>query len=71
MMATITNAETLEARTNGGTTRFLFRFTLDTGEVHLRRAWVPSSTDETQERTRRGNMLLDELAEAEINGELG
>jgi len=64
-MATIITAETIESRVEGGTRKFLFRYTLNNGEVHTRRAWVPDGTDETTERTFRGNMMLGEQAEAE------
>ena len=71
MMATITQATTLEARQHGNTMRYLFRFTLDNGEVHERRAWVPVGTDEAEERTYRGNLCLEEQAAAEIEQVLG
>lgn len=70
-MSSITQAETRYKQVRGGTTRYGFRYTLDNGEVHDRIAWVPSSVDEVAERTTRGQMLLDELAQAEINGVLG
>ena len=70
-MATITNAETVEARPSGSTIRYLFRFTLSNGEVHQRRAWVPSTTNEVTERTFRGSLLLEELASAEADRLMG
>lgn len=70
-MSSITQAETRYKQVRGGTTRYGFRYTLDNGEVHDRIAWVPSSVDEVTERTTRGQMLLDELAQAEIAKVLG
>lgn len=70
-MSTITQAETRYKQIRGNTTRYGFRYTLDNGEVHDRIAWVLSSVDEVTERTARGQMLLDELAQAEINEVLG
>ncbi len=64
-MATITLSETLEARKSGSICKYLFRYTLDFGEVHIRRAWVPDTVDEATERTTRGVLMLQELAEAE------
>jgi hypothetical protein len=64
-MAIITNAETVEARQSGSIRKYLFRYTLDNGEVHIRRAWVSQAVDETTERNARGVMMLAELAEAE------
>ncbi len=70
-MATITNSETVEASVSGSITKYLFRYTLSNGEVHQRRAWVPSSTDEVTERTYRGNLMLEELADQETTRLLG
>lgn len=70
-MATITEAVTVEAVPRGGTVRYRFRYTLDTGETHERRAWVPTSTDEATERDARGAALLEELARSEVNEVLG
>lgn len=70
-MSTIVDAVTRYKQVRGGTTRYGFRYTLDNGEVHDRIAWVSSSIDETTERDARGTLLLDELAQAEINGLLG
>lgn len=64
-MSTITNAETLEARAQGSIVKYVFRYTVSTGEVHTRRAWVPNTVNEVTERTARGEYLLYELAEAE------
>jgi hypothetical protein len=70
-MATIVTAETLQATVHGGTVRYLFQYTLDNGEIHRRRAWVPVNTNEATERTARGNALLNELANEEIGQVLG
>lgn len=70
-MSSITQAETRYKQVRGGTTRYGFRYTLDNGEVHDRAAWVPSTVDEVTERNARGQMLLDELAQAELNEVLG
>ena len=70
-MATITNSETVEARVAGSITKYLFKYTLSNGEVHQRRAWVPSTTNEDTERTFRGNLMLEELAAAETDRLLG
>lgn len=70
-MSTIVDAVTRYKQVRGGTTRYGFRYTLDNGEVHDRIAWVSSSIDETTERDVRGTLLLDELAQAEIDGLLG
>ena len=66
-MATITNAVTISKQARGTTTRYRFRYTLDNGDVHERNAWVSSTIVEADERTARGTMMLDELAQAEIN----
>lgn len=67
-MAAIVSSETkaTEVRQNG-ITRYRFRYVVDTGETRERIAWVPSATDEATERTFRGNLLLQELADAEFN----
>ena len=70
-MSTIVDAVTRYKQVRGGTTRYGFRYTLDNGEVHDRIAWVSSSIDEATERDARGVLLLDELAQAEIDGLLG
>jgi hypothetical protein len=70
-MATIVSSETRYKQVRGNTTRYGFRYTLDNGEVHDRIAWVESSVDEAVERDARGQMMLDELAQAEISGVLG
>lgn len=70
-MASITQATTVAAVPHGSTMRYRFRYVLNNGETHERIAWVPSGTSETEERDRRGQMALAELAEAEIARELG
>lgn len=70
-MSTIVDAVTRYKQVRGNTTRYGFRYTLDNGEVHDRIAWVSSSIDEAAERDARGVLLLDELAQAEIDGLLG
>ena len=70
-MSTIVSAVTKYKQVRGATTRYGFRYTLDNGEVHDRIAWVPSTTDEVTERDARGQMMLDELAQAEIREVLG
>lgn len=70
-MSAIVEAVTRYKQLRGNTTRYGFRYTLDNGEVHDRIAWVPSETDEVTERNARGVMLLDELAQAEIQQVLG
>lgn len=70
-MSTIIEAVTRYKQVRGGTTRYGFRYTLDSGEVHDRIAWVSSETDEATERDARGVMLLDELARREIEEILG
>lgn len=70
-MSTIVSAVTKYKQVRGGTTRYGFQYTLDNGEVHDRIAWVPSTVSEATERDARGQMLLDELAQAELNEVLG
>jgi len=70
-MASIVSAETAEAIVSGSTVRYLFRYVLDIGETHERRVWVHMSVDGTAERTARSNLLLDELAQAEVGQLLG
>lgn len=70
-MSTIVSAVTRYKQVRGNTTRYGFRYTLDSGEVHDRIAWVSSSIDEAAERDARGVLLLEELARAEIDGLLG
>jgi hypothetical protein len=64
-MATVTEAITVRSEVRGNTVRHLFRYTLDNGEIHERRAWVPVNTDEATERSARQSLMLTELAEAE------
>lgn len=70
-MSTITNAETVEARAQGSIVKYLFKYTISTGEVHTRRAWVQNTVDETTERTARGVYLIQELAETEAISVVG
>lgn len=66
-MATITNAETVEARQQGSVVKYLFRYVLSDGSTHIRRAWVSASVNEVSERDFRGGLLLAELAEEEAS----
>jgi hypothetical protein len=65
-MATITSATIVESITRGGTKRNRYRYTLDTGETHERRGWIPVAADSDADMSARGAQLLDELAETEI-----
>ena len=70
-MAAITNSEIVESINRVSTKRNLYRFTLDNGEVHERRSWVPVATDNAADLAAVGGRLLDELARAEIKALLG
>jgi hypothetical protein len=70
-MATISEATTVRKEVRGQTTRYRFRYVIDTGETHHRIAWVSSSLDEAAVRTAKGVDMLAELAEAEFNAIMG
>lgn len=70
-MATITNSVVVESVSHGSYKRNLYRYTIDTGETHERRSWVPSATDNATDMDAVGVRMLDELAQAEIAREIG
>jgi hypothetical protein len=70
-MATITTSVVVESVDRGSYKRNLYRYTLDNGEVHERRGWIATAVDNATDMNMRGTLLLDMLAQAEINGELG
>jgi hypothetical protein len=70
-MATITNSVVVESVDRGSYKRNLYRYTIDNGEVHEQRGWIPTSTDNATDMAMRGTLLLESLVQAEINRELG
>lgn len=70
-MATITTSVLVSSENRGTWKKNLYRYTLSDGTVHERRGWISTAVADADDMTMRGTLLLDELVQAEINGELG